>query len=474
MRWASIAELAEDVRLGKTSSVSLVDKSLKNISEATDYNAILAINEDASNRAKAIDNAVAKGENPGRLAGVPVIVKDNYLTKDLETTAGSNILKGFNPPFSATVVEKLEDEGAVVVAKANLDAFAHGASTENSDYGPTKNPHDKNRVPGGSSGGSAAAVALGLAPFAIGSDTGGSIRQPASYCGVVGYKPTYGVSSRYGVVSMVSSTDVMGPLTRTVKDAQLIMSVIAGRDDKDSTTIDVGNYDFSGINEIAGKTFGLITEWKGEGVDSSVKDVILEAAEKIKANGGQVKEISIPILEEALAAYYIIMPAEVSSNLGRYDGIRYGLSDSNAKNLKETYELSRAQGFNTENKRRIIMGNYVLSSGYYDAYYKKAQLVRSKIIHEVNRALEDVDFLIGAVAPTPAFKLGEHSDDPLKMYMQDVLTVPASLVGMPAISLPAGKSSSLPIGLQVMAKQAKDKDLLSIANKIEGILGYES
>jgi aspartyl-tRNA(Asn)/glutamyl-tRNA(Gln) amidotransferase subunit A len=469
--WAAISSLAADVQAGKLKSADLVEQSLKAIADNQDYQAIIATIEDrARQRAKEIDDKVAKGEKAGRLAGVPFIVKDNFLVFGPDTTAASNILKGFQSPYQATVIEKLEAEGAICVAKANLDAFAHGASTENSDFFTTKNPHDKTRVPGGSSGGSAASVALELAPFALGTDTGGSIRQPASFSGVVGLKPTYGLVSRSGVVAMASSTDVIGPLARTVEDAALVLEVMAGRDDLDGTTIERQD-DYTELSlDLKGKKIGIIKEYFGDGLEPGVREVVEVAAEKLKAAGAELVEISLPSVGMALAVYYIICPAEVSSNLGRYDGQRYGYSYKDAKDLEASYKGSRGKGYGKEAKRRIMIGTYVLSSGYYDAYYKQAQTVRTKLIKEFDSAFKKVDFMLGPVAPTVAFKIGANANDPLQMYLCDVMTVAADLVGNPSISVPAGLSDGLPVGLQLMAPQRQDKELLALAKKAEGLL----
>lgn len=473
-QWKSVRELASDVQAGKTSAVSLVERALKTIKDKAEYQAIIAIIETrALERAKEIDARVAKGESIGKLAGVPFIAKDNYLVFGADTTAASNILKGFEAPYQSTVINRLEAEGAICVAKANLDAFAHGASTENSDFFTTKNPHDKTRVPGGSSGGSAAAVVLDMAPFAMGSDTGGSIRQPASFVGCVGFKPTYGITSRSGVVAMASSTDVMGPLTRTVDDAAYVFDVYAGPDPLDSTTIprdERGYYDKLDTT-LKGKKVGVIKEYMdGEGLDPGVKQVITTAIDKLKSAGAEIVEVSLPSLPLALAVYYIVVPAEVSSNLSRYDGQRYGFSYADAKNLEESYGKSRSMGFGAEAKRRIMIGTYVLSSGYYDAYYKRAQTVRTKLINEFNEVYKTVDFLVGPTAPTTAFKIGENSNDPLQMYLADVMTVGPSLVGIPSIVVPAGLSEGLPVGLQIMAPQRADRALLGLAEAAEGVL----
>lgn len=464
-QWSSIKTIASDVQSGKVSAIELVHRALKTVDEKKEYNAVIVTVEDrAIECAKEIDKRVATGEKVGRLSGVPFIAKDNFLTFGANTTAASNILKGFEAPYQATVIEKLEAEGAICVAKANLDAFAHGASTENSDFMITKNPHDPKRVPGGSSGGAAAAVILDMVPFAVGSDTGGSIRQPASFCGAVGYKPTYGLVSRCGVVAMISSTDTIGPLTRTVEDAALVLDVMSGKDELDGTTIDKDGSGYTNIHEtIKGKKVAIIKEYMGEGVDRGVKQQITEAVESLKSAGAEISELSLPSLPLALACYYIIAPAEISSNLSRYDGQRYGFSHKDASNLDESYSWSRSEGFGNEAKRRIMIGTYVLSSGYYDAYYKKAQTLRTKIISEFRDAFDKVDFLAGPVAPTTAFEIGKNANDPLQMYLQDIMTVAVSLAGLPAISVPAGNSQGLPVGLQLIAPQCKDRELLQLA-----------
>lgn len=466
--WRSILDEAADVRNGTTTALANVEKALKLIAEMSDFQAIICTTEErARERAKAIDAS----EKSGRLVGVPFIAKDNFLTFGSETTAASNILRGFHAPYQATAIEKLEAEGAICVAKANLDAFAHGGSTENSDFFVTKNPHDKSRVAGGSSGGSAAAVALGLAPFALGTDTGGSIREPASFCGVVGLKPTYGLVSRSGVVAMASSTDVIGPLTNSVEDTAFIIDILAGKDELDSTTIerDSKGYKLDAKSPLSKPKIGVIKEYMGVGIDSGVKKQVQSAIDQLKAAGADIVEVSIPSLPLALAVYYIVVPAEASSNLSRYDGQRFGFSAKDAKTLDESYELARSQGFGAEAKRRIMIGTYVLSSGYYDAYYKKAQTVRTKLINEFNEAFKQADFLVGPVAPEIAFKIGANTNDPLKMYLIDIMTVAANLVGVPAISVPAGKSDAMPVGLQLIAPQRCDRELLELAQYYEEI-----
>lgn len=484
-QWLPLHELAQKVQNKQLSAVDLVERSLKTIDEQQSYNAIIAtIPDRARQRARDIDARVAEGQTVGRLAGVPFIAKDNFLVFGAQTTAASNILKGFNAPYQATAIERLEAEGAICVAKANLDAFAHGGSTENSDFGVTINPADASRVAGGSSGGSAAAVVLDLAPFAIGTDTGGSIRQPASFTGCVGYKPTYGLVSRSGVVAMASSLDVIGPLTRTVNDAALVLDVLAGKDELDSTTIERAEQSYvpSGAlpgghlhGNLQGTKIGVIKEYFGEGVQPAVAQAVKQTIEAMEKAGASVHEVSLPSLPAALAVYYIICPAEVSSNLSRYDGQRYGYSYPDATTLEESYAKSRGIGFGKEAKRRIMIGTYVLSSGYYDAYYKRAQTVRTKLIQEFSDAFETYDFLVGPVTPSPAFKIGENSADPLQMYLTDIMTVAANLTGIPAISLPMasidveGGNKKLPVGVQIMAPQRHDAELLALAKATEGL-----
>lgn len=472
-QWQPVADIADAVQNGQLKAVDLVEQALKTITDKAEYSAIIATTADrARQRATEIDAAVAAGHNPGRLAGVPFIAKDNFLVFGADTTAASNILRGFEAPYQSTAIEKLEAEGAICVAKANLDAFAHGSSTENSDFMTTKNPVDPTRVPGGSSGGSAASVVLGMAPFALGTDTGGSIRLPASFCGAVGYKPTYGLVSRSGVVAMASSTDTIGPLTRSVADTAYVLDVMAGRDPLDSTTIerDTDGYVVTSTTDVRGKKIGIIKEYMGEGLDDGVRQQIEAAVAKLKDAGAEVVEVSLPTLPLALAVYYILCPAEVSSNLSRYDGQRYGFTASDATNLDESFKKTRSQGFGKEAKRRIMIGTYVLSSGYYDAYYKRAQTVRTKLINEFAEAFQQVDFLVGPTAPSTAFKIGQNAEDPLQMYLTDIMTVAVNLVGIPAISIPAGLANDLPVGLQLMAAQRQDRALLQLAATTEGML----
>jgi aspartyl-tRNA(Asn)/glutamyl-tRNA(Gln) amidotransferase subunit A len=472
--WVPLAELSAMVNESKVSAVDLVNKSLTLIQKNIKYNAVIAtLDETALNRAKMVDREIKQGKNKRRLAGVPFIAKDNFLVLGADTTAASNILKGFRPPYQATAINLLEREGAICVAKANMDAFAHGGSTENSDFFITKNPYDISRVPGGSSGGSAASVALSLVPFALGTDTGGSIRQPASFCGVYGYKPTYGLVSRSGVIAMGSSLDCIGPLSTRVEDSALVLDIISGKDELDATTInkDSGGY-ITKASQLTGQRIGIINQYMDEGVSIDVRRGVNSIVEKLKQAGAIIQNINLPSISLALACYYIICPAEVSSNLSRYDGQRYGYSDSEANDLFTSYVNSRGKGFGKEAKRRIMIGTHVLSSGYYDAYYKKAQTVRTKLINEFNKAFNEVDFLIGPVTPTTAFKIGEHSKNPLEMYLSDVMTVGANLAGIPAASLPigAGQEDGLPIGLQLMSPQKKDRDLLALSLAIERLV----
>ena len=465
MSWPAIHHLAADVRAGKLKATDLVEQSLQAIKDKAEYNSIIATLDNAARaRAAQVDKAPK-----GRLAGVPFIAKDNFLVFGAETTAASNILKGFTAPYQSTAIDKLEAEGAICVAKANLDAFAHGSSTENSDFFTTLNPHDKTKVPGGSSGGSAAAVMLDLAPFALGSDTGGSIRLPASFCGAVGLKPTYGLVSRSGVVAMASSTDVIGPLTRTVEDAALVLDVMAGQDPLDSTTIERQEDYTVQATPLKGKKIGIITEYMADGLQTGVRTQIDKAIQVLKDQGAEVSEVSLPTLPLGLAVYYVLCPAEVSSNLSRYDGQRYGFTSAGAKDLDASFKESRSQGFGREAKRRIMIGTYVLSSGYYDAYYKKAQIVRTKLINEFKAAFKEHDFLLGPTCATTAFAVGANVDDPLQMYLTDIMTVAVNLAGIPAISIPAGASNDdqMPVGLQLMAAQKHDKELLDFAAALE-------
>lgn len=452
-----------------TKAVDLVQAALKKAEEYKDYNIFISMNAEAAlEKAKAIDEKIAKGETVGKLAGVPYALKDNYSSHEGNTTAAAHILDSYHSPITATAVAKLEAEGAIMIGRANLDAFAHGGSTENSYFGPTKNAADNTRVAGGSSGGSAVATALDIVEFALGSDTGGSIRQPASFNGVYGIKPTYGAVSRYGVVAMASSTDTMGCFAKKAEDVDLVMSIMAGQDKKDSTTLP--DYWDKKLDEIqpTKKKIGLIRDCFGEGINPEVAEIVRNYGKKLEAQGYEIEEFDMPILKYGLAIYYVVQPAEVASNLSRYDGIRYALRSKNAKNLDDIYTMTRSEGFMKENQRRIMIGNFVLSSGFYDAYYLKAQKARTLLINAYNEAFEKYDALLCPVAPTPAFKLGEKTSDPLTMYLEDAMTVPASMAGLPAISVPAGKTAEgLPVGAQLIGKAQSDQLLLSIAKSCE-------
>ena len=446
--------------LGK-SAVENVRGALERARATDEYHALLSLTEErALERAAAVD----RGEITGRLAGVPFVVKDNFLAFGAPTTAASTMLAKFDTPLQATAVERLEAEGAICIGKANLDAFAHGGSTENSAFGPTRNARDMARVAGGSSGGSAVVTALDVVPFALGTDTGGSIRQPASFNGVVGVKPTYGAVSRYGVVAMASSTDTIGCFATNAHDANLVMEIMAGQDDKDMTTLpDFWRDETQPIRKI-----GVISQCMTDDVDPEVRTSVQQYIEKLRTLGYEVDEVELPMMKYALAMYYIIVPAEVSSNLARYDGIRYGHRAEGVKTLEELYGKSRDEGFMTENKRRIMIGSFVLSSGFFDAYYMQAQKARTLLIEEYKKLFANYDVLISPVAPTPAFKLGEHTADPIQMYLADIMTVPPSLAGLPAISVPAGENETgLPIGVQLIGDYRTDARLLKLASEVE-------
>ncbi len=405
------------------------------------------------------------GENAPALLGIPVALKNNILVQGKKATAASKILENYIATYDATIVTRLKEAGAIIIGATNMDEFAMGGSTENSAFGPTKNPHDLTRVPGGSSGGSAAAVAMGAVPVAIGTDTGGSVRQPASYCGVVGFKPTYGAVSRYGLVAMGSSLDQAGPLTNTVADAELVHNIMSGLDSADATTITADTYPTVPLKEHY--TFGVPRSFFASGVDAEVMKLFEDKISALKASGHTVVDIELPMFEAGLAAYYIVMPAEVSSNLARFDGIRYGLS-APGDNLLAVYENSRAAGFGAEVKRRILLGTYVLSSGYYDAYYGKAELVRTKMREELAEVFKTVDCIMTPTAPTPAFTIGAQ-EDPLSMYSQDIFTVPVNLTGVPALSVPMGTvehaTVSLPVGVQYIGPTGGDARLFDIGKR---------
>jgi len=405
------------------------------------------------------------------LDGIPFAIKDNILIEDLPCTAGSKILENYKATYDATVIKKLKNAGAIFLGKTNMDEFAMGSSTETSYFGPTRNPWDFTRVPGGSSGGSAAAVASNLCLAALGSDTGGSIRQPASFCGVYGLKPTYGRVSRYGLIAMASSLDQIGPLTRSIDDLAIVLQTIEGKDEFDSTT-----YELMFKTEIPKKSdlkkfkIGLPKEYFSKDLDKKIKEKIDQVVKKLEENKAEIKEINLPHTEYALACYYIIMPAEVSSNLARYDGIRYGYSEEKSKDLLDLYLKSRTKGFGEEVKRRIILGTYILSAGYWDEYYLKAQKVRTLIKKDFEQAFKEVDCLVTPTTPTPAFKIGEKIDDPLTMYLSDIFTVPVNLAGLPALSMPIGKIENLPVGLQIIGNYFEENKILEIGKIIEELI----
>jgi aspartyl-tRNA(Asn)/glutamyl-tRNA(Gln) amidotransferase subunit A len=464
--------IAAAVRSGTRSAVEVVEEHLTAIAagdgEIHAFNLVTA--DQARQAALAVDRRVAAGEDPGPLAGVPVALKDNMCTRGVPTTCSSRILEGWRPPYDATVVEKLAAAGAVVVGKTNLDEFAMGSSTENSAFGPTRNPHDTSRVPGGSSGGSAAAVAAGFAPLALGSDTGGSIRQPAALCGVVGVKPTYGAVSRYGLVAFASSLDQIGPFARTVADAAVLYEAIAGHDPRDSTSIpEVPRPVGPGLGEgVDGLRVGLVTELcQAEGIEPDVTARLREAADALAGAGAKVDEVSVPAAVYGLSAYYLIAPAEASSNLARYDGVRFGLR-VDAPTTGEMYDRTRTEGFGAEVKRRIMLGTYALSAGYYDAFYGKAQRVRTLILRDFEAAYAGFDVLLSPTAPCTAFPLGAKTADPLTMYLNDVCTIPSNLSGDPAMSVPFGTGDDgLPVGVQVMAPSMGEPTMFRLAAALE-------
>ena len=431
---------------------------------------ITELTEQGMEQAKEIQAKVEAGEELGELAGIPIGIKDNICTKGVKTTCASKMLENFIAPYDATVMEKIKKEKMINLGKLNMDEFAMGGSTEYSYFKKTKNPWDLTRVPGGSSGGSAAAVAANMVPWALGTDTGGSIRQPASFCGIVGLKPTYGLISRYGVVAFASSLDQVGVLTKDVQDCATLLNVIAGHDEKDTTSADIEKKDYTKSlqTDIKGLKIGVPKEFYGEGINSEVKASLEKAIAKYKEMGAEIEEFSLDIAQYALATYYIVACAEASSNLGRYDGIRYTYRTKDAKNLKEIYKKSRSEAFGAEVKRRIILGTYVLSSGYYDAYYKKAQQVRTLVMNEFNKAFEKYDVILTPTSPTVAFKLGSKSDNPMEMYLADICTVSVNIAGLPGISIPCGvNQKGMPVGMQLIGKKFDEETLIRAAYTYE-------
>ena len=468
----TVNEISKKLETGEVTSYDLVKSYFDRIKEKDEsIKAYVSLmEEEALEKAKNIDEKRKKGEKLGKYAGIPIGIKDNINIKGTKTTCSSKMLENYVSPYDATVIEKLKEEDIIFLGKMNMDEFAMGGSTEHSAFFPTHNPWNLDTVPGGSSGGSAASVSANLAPWSLGSDTGGSIREPASFCGVVGLKPTYGLVSRYGLVAFASSLDQIGPITKDVTDSAMLLNLIAGHDEKDSTSSKVEAEDYTKAlkNDVKGMKIGLPKEFLGEGINEEVKNAILEAAEKYKELGAEVEECSLDVGKYALATYYIIACAEASSNLGRFDGIRYGYRTENFKDLKDIYRNSRSEGFGPEVKRRIILGTYVLSSGYYDAYYKKAQKVRTIIKNEYDKLFEKYDLILTPTVPTTAFKIGEKSNNPLEMYMADICTVPVNIAGIPSISIPYSiDSKGLPIGIQLIGNRFNEKTILNAAYTLE-------
>ena len=482
----TIKQAYEGLVKGEFTAVELTKACLAEIKKRNqELNAVLTVcEEEALAEAKAADKRIKAG-TAKELTGIPYLAKDNYLTKGVRTTAASKILANYIAPYDATVIKKLRQAGAVLLGKTNLDEFAHGSSTENSAFGPTKNPHDTSRVPGGSSGGSAAAVAANFCIFALGTDTGGSIRHPAAFCGVVGLKPTYGRASRFGLIAMTSSTDAPGPITKTVADAAMVQAVISGRDQNDFTTADVPamNYEKETGKNIKGVKIGVPHEYFLAGMNKAVEDKVKEAIESLRQKGAKIINISLPHTKYALPVYYIITPSEVSSNLGRYDGIRYPLPSDPAVlrdgagipnpssrycrdegSLIDLYKKNRGRGFGAEAKRRIMLGTYALSAGYYDAYYLQAQKVRTIIIEEFEAAFKEVDVIITPTTPDIAFKFGANKD-PLKMYLEDIFTLSSSLAGLPAISVPCGIVDKMPVGCQIIGRKFEEGMVMRVAER---------
>ena len=468
-------EARKALRSGEVGAQELVRSVLERIEEVEEeVRAYVTLTpEEALRAAEKADERLRRGEDPGGAGGIPMAVKDVLCTRGVRTTCSSRMLQDFVPVYDATVITRLRGEGLTMVGKANMDEFAMGSSTENSFFQVTRNPWDLARVPGGSSGGSAAAVAAGEALWALGSDTGGSIRQPASFCGLVGLKPTYGLVSRYGLVAFASSLDQVGPITRDVRDCALLLSLIAGHDPRDSTSLqaDLPDYLSALDRGVEGMRLGVPVELIGEGLDPGVRERVEEAFRLLEGLGAEVEETSLPSLAHALSAYYIIAPAEASSNLARFDGVRYGFRAEGAGDVLEMYGRTRAAGFGPEVKRRIMLGTYALSAGYYEAYYGQAQKVRTLIIEDFRRAFSRYDLLLSPTSPTTAFRVGEKVKDPLSMYLSDVCTIPVNLAGIPALSLPCGLDGGLPVGLQMMAAPLQEERLLRAAHAFEQALG---
>ncbi|CAM3030341.1 Asp-tRNA(Asn)/Glu-tRNA(Gln) amidotransferase subunit GatA [Paenibacillus sediminis] len=466
-----LQEIHNKLRSKELSVSDLVDEAFGKINEREDrVKAYLTLDEEqARSTAKKLDDKLASNEPKGLLFGLPAGIKDNIVTEGLRTTCASQFLSNYNPIYDATVVTKLKQAESVTIGKLNMDEFAMGGSTENSSFYPTRNPWNLDYVPGGSSGGSAAAVAAGEAYFTLGSDTGGSIRQPASYCGVVGLKPTYGLVSRFGLVAFASSLDQIGPITKNVEDAAYVLQAIAGYDKMDSTSanIEIPDYISALTGDIRGLRIAVPKEYMGEGVDPAVKESVMASLRVLESLGAEWEEVSLPHTEYAVAAYYLLASSEASSNLARFDGVRYGVRADNPDNLLDLYHKSRSQGFGSEVKRRIMLGTYALSSGYYDAYYLKAQKVRTLIKRDFDEVFAKYDIIVGPTAPTTAFRIGSQVDNPLTMYLNDILTIPVSLAGVPALSVPCGFAEGLPVGLQIIGKPFDESTILRVAHAFE-------
>lgn len=467
----SLKELHNRLENGDLTASDLVGASLDRIQQVdSEIDAFLLVDEEgAREKARQLDDQIKKTKEHGLLAGLPVGIKDNICTEGVQTTCASKILANYHPIYNATVMDKLADAQAIPVGKLNMDEFAMGSTTENSAFKRTVNPWDTARVPGGSSGGSAAAVAAREVYFSLGSDTGGSIRQPAAFCGVVGLKPTYGLVSRFGLVAFASSLDQIGPITKNVEDAAYVLQAIAGHDPQDSTSvnIDIPDYLSALTGNVKGLKIGVPKELLGEGIDAVVKEKVEAALRELESMGAVWEEVSLPHVDYAVASYYLIAPAEASSNLARYDGVRFGVRADNVEDLIDLYKETRSQGFGPEVKRRIMLGTFALSSGYYDAYYEKAQKVRTLIKQDFERIFEHYDVIIGPSAPTPAFKIGEKIDDPLTVYLEDYCTIPVNLAGLPAISVPCGFADGLPVGLQIIGKAFDESTVLRVAHAYE-------
>ncbi len=475
----TLNEISKDIKDKKVTIKEVLDSVYKRIDKLEPkIGAYITLTKDASyKRAEELQKKLDNGEDIGALGGVPIAIKDNICTKNIKTTCASKMLENFEPIYNATVIEKLEDAGAIIIGKTNMDEFAMGSSTETSYFKRTANPWDTERVPGGSSGGSAACVSADMAYASLGSDTGGSIRQPASYCGVVGLKPTYGLISRYGLIAFASSLDQIGPFGKTVEDTALMLNVIAGHDKKDTTSASIEKKDYTKclVNDVKNIKIGIPRDFVNDGINKDVKEAYDKSINKLKELGAEIVDIKLEYAKYSLATYYIIATAEASSNLGRYDGIRYGHRAKEFSDLIDLYTKSRTEGFGDEVKRRIMLGTYVLSSGYYDAYYKRAQQVRTLIVQEFKKNFEKCDVIMIPTAPNTSFKMGEHSTNPLEMYLEDIFTVPVNIAGLPAISIPGGfASNGMPIGLQFITKAFDEEKLLQIAYTYEQNTEFKS